>query len=254
MNNKVAMMTWYTYHNYGTALQASALYNVIKELGYSVDVINYLPKAGRKKQTVILLKTEILEKVKQLMNRNYNSAKRTELFLQYLNNKITQTVPCNSYVELSDLESNYDAFVCGSDQIWSPLNFDEKYFLPFISNDNKKIAYAPSLGTSKIDDLTIRNRMCEHIGKFRHLSVRETRGAEMIQELTGKVAEVVLDPTLLMPAKEWDTYINEEGLPKLPQEKYIVCYFLGDYKKYMGYVRKLYKKMKIPYYVIPVKN
>ena len=30
MNKKVAIMTWYTYRNYGTALQASAICNKVR--------------------------------------------------------------------------------------------------------------------------------------------------------------------------------------------------------------------------------
>ena len=44
MNNKVAIMTWYSYNNYGTVLQAYALKKYTEMLGYNVDLINYLPK------------------------------------------------------------------------------------------------------------------------------------------------------------------------------------------------------------------
>lgn len=34
-------MTWYQYYNYGTALQAVALYYTIKSMGYDAHGINY---------------------------------------------------------------------------------------------------------------------------------------------------------------------------------------------------------------------
>ena len=126
---KIAMMTWYTYHNYGTALQASALYHTIKKLGYSVDMINYLPRPAGAAKTVSVLISEIVRKTKEYLQRNYSSEGRKKLFLEYLEDRITETEPCLSHVELNDLCDKYDAFVCGSDQIWSPLNFDDKYFL-----------------------------------------------------------------------------------------------------------------------------
>ncbi len=252
MDKKVAIMTWYTHHNYGTALQVSAIYNKTKEYGYSPDVINYSPKAGRSTKTVAVLKKEVLSKAKGFVNRNYNSKGRKDLFLDFLGKHITETKRCNSYVELSDLGDEYDAFLCGSDQIWSPLNFDEKYFLPFAADD-KKIAYAPSLGADKIDDPVIRERTAELINRFEHLSVRELKGAEIIRCLTGKNAKVVLDPTLLMTKEEWDGFVGAEDSSNRISNDYIICYFLGDYKKYMGYVRSLSKQMNIPYYVIPVK-
>ena len=40
---RIGIMTWFHYHNYGTALQVAALAKKIKSLSYAVDVINYIP-------------------------------------------------------------------------------------------------------------------------------------------------------------------------------------------------------------------
>ena len=42
---KVGIMTWIRYQNYGTALQAGALSNIIKMMGYKSLDINYCPRA-----------------------------------------------------------------------------------------------------------------------------------------------------------------------------------------------------------------
>ena len=248
------MMTWYTYHNYGTALQASALYHTITKLGYSVDMINYLPRPAGAAKTVSTLKSEIIEKAKEYLQKNYSSENRRKLFLKYLGDRITETEPCRSYVELNDLCDKYDAFVCGSDQIWSPLNFDDKYFLSFVDDTEKKIAYAPSMGTSSIKNPTIRSRIAKQIQTFKYLSVRETQGAQIISEITDKSPCVVLDPSLLITPIEWDEYASVALSNKLPTNDYIICYFLGNPNKYMGYVHRISKKMNIPYYIIPVKT
>ena len=251
---KIAMMTWYTYHNYGTALQASALYHTIKKLGYSVDMINYLPRPAGAAKTVSVLISEIARKTKEHLQRNYSSEGRKKLFLEYLEDRITETEPCLSHVELNDLCDKYDAFVCGSDQIWSPLNFDDKYFLSFVDDYEKKIAYAPSMGASSIKNPIIRSRIAEQIQTFKHLSIREDQGAQIISELTGKDAQLVLDPSLLITPSEWDEYAALYLSKKIPDEDYIICYFLGDPNKYMGYVRRISKRMNVPYYIIPVKR
>ena len=41
---KIAIMTWFTYHNYGTALQVTALYKTLEKLGCRPDVVNYNPR------------------------------------------------------------------------------------------------------------------------------------------------------------------------------------------------------------------
>ena len=41
--NKVAILTWWHYQNYGTALQVTAFNNLLRQLGLEVDVVNYIP-------------------------------------------------------------------------------------------------------------------------------------------------------------------------------------------------------------------
>ena len=40
---KIAIITWFHYHNYGTMLQAFALSKFLTKKGYEVDIINYIP-------------------------------------------------------------------------------------------------------------------------------------------------------------------------------------------------------------------
>ena len=46
---KIAIMTWFHYRNYGTALQVSALSNYLTGVGHTVDVINYIPSDIKQK-------------------------------------------------------------------------------------------------------------------------------------------------------------------------------------------------------------
>ena len=41
---KVAIMTWFHYLNYGTALQVTALSEKLREIGYEPEVIRYKPR------------------------------------------------------------------------------------------------------------------------------------------------------------------------------------------------------------------
>ena len=42
---KIGLMTWYTYRNFGTALQATALYHELEMQGHEVKLIRYIPSA-----------------------------------------------------------------------------------------------------------------------------------------------------------------------------------------------------------------
>lgn len=252
MSKKIAIMTWYTYKNYGSVLQASALCNVVKNVGYMPFVIQYLPKGIVSEKNMKYLVKKSINKIKNFSNPLYTSSKQKFLFDDFIKKNINQTNYCSSYVDLYDLNATYDAFICGSDQIWSPLCYDSKYFLDFVENPNKMLAYAPSFGTTEITNPLIRKQIATYISRFKYLSVREQKGADLINSLTGKVAKVVLDPTLLMDSLEWDEFIKEDKMDVLKNKEYIICYFLGNSDKYMGYVKKLSREMKIPFYVIPV--
>ncbi len=250
---KTAIMTWYTYQNYGSALQASALYHTVQTMGYDPMFVQYPPQQPLTDTSKLHLFQRGISKLKYILNRPYNSAERSRLFTEYLSERTSESNLCVSYTELYDLNDQCGAFLCGSDQIWSPICFDPHYFLPFVSDRNKMVAYAPSFGSTKIDNPLIREKTAALLSRFKHLAVREQQGADLIKNLTGQDATVVLDPTLLMDAAEWDAYAQVEETPKLPCEHYIVCYFLGDPNNYMDYVRALSQKMNVPYYVIPVK-
>lgn len=251
--NKVAIMTWYSYRNYGTALQAAAMSYTVKKMAYDVDFIQYThkPISEVRNISVSLLFKKVHNTLRRKFLQTYSSEALEKKFRDFVKSSISETEPCRSYPELYDLNARYAAFLCGSDQIWSPICYDPKYFLPFVEEENRMIAYAPSIGSTEISNPVIRDCMATYISRFRHLSVREQQGADLIRKLTGQEAKVVLDPTLLMNSYEWDGYIEKDQVQKISGD-YIICYFLGASEKYMGYVRMLSRTMKIPYYVIPV--
>ena len=252
INKKIGIMTWYTYQNYGSALQASALYKTVQELGYEPCFIQYPPKDALPDTTALHITKRLFKKIKSIGNAHYTSAEQSRLFNHYLSQKTSESKLCLTYPELYDLNEVYSAFICGSDQIWSPICYDPKYFLPFVEDENKMIAYAPSMGSTEISNPIIREKTASHISRFKHLSVREQQAADLIKELTGQDAKVVLDPTLLMDASAWDKYAEVDTTKEIEAPKYLVCYFLGESEKYMDYVRHLAKELNIPYYVIPV--
>lgn len=250
-NQKVAIMTWYTYQNYGSALQASALYHVIERMGYEPDFIDYTPKGNVRDSVHSTFSERLIKRIKAKLNPVYISAERSVRFKNYMKTRTTCSARCNSYPELHDLNKRYHAFICGSDQIWAPNCYDSKYFLDFVDDPEKMIAYAPSIGLPDVENDTIRSRIADHIARFKHLSIREQQGADLIKRMTGQTAKMALDPTLLLESSEWDSYADVWNAEKLPDSRYILCYFLGEAEKYMGYVRTLSHRMQIPFYVIP---
>ena len=257
----VGILTWITYENYGTFLQCYALNKNIAKLDYNVETIQYIPR--RTPNSMITL--EFNSVIKYYFNRfiyHFFTKKpapllyeampeRHKRFSLFKTNYINLTEEIFTSSQLFKLNDKYDYFVCGSDQIWSPLVFDSHFFLDFVTNKNKKIAYAPSIGTNTINNAFIKQKIKELINDFDKVSIRENSGKQIIKELTGKDVPVVLDPTMLLDSTEWDELAdNDYCVP----EKYILCYFLGYNEKYWKQIKQLSEKTNIPIVVLPVYN
>ena len=120
----------------------------------------------------------------------------------------------------------YDAYICGSDQIWNPTykSTGSAYFLQF-APEYKRIAFAPSFGLSSLPD-SLHAIYKEWLNGIPYLSVREEQGAKIIKELTGRDALVVPDPTLCLNREQWE---EAEKKPEFADgQPYVLTYFLGN--------------------------
>lgn len=249
---KVAVMTWFHYHNYGTALQVFAMSQYLKKVGHNPYIVNYRPDA---KQIAVhrdsIIKDvfqEGINRIKEHPYHRYDAIEREELFERFLTSNLDFTKECIILPDFESLNNEFDAFVCGSDQIWSPSVFDSHYYLDFVRDTNKMIAYAPSVGLPRISDEIIKERIKELCSRFVHLSTRESSGSKLINDACGKYVKTVLDPTFLLSKSEWIKYI-QSGSNSQP---YILVYMLGKNERQWRKIRKIEKKLGIPVKIIPV--
>ena len=145
---------------------------------------------------------------------------------------------------LETANNKYDAFVCGSDQVWH-LNYlaYKGYFLGFASKDKICVPYAVSTG--KINMIPMeRVLLKENINRFDEVGVRERSYGELVKSIHTSGVSVVLDPTLLISQEEWEKIENRDCVP---QEKYVFVYLLGDTKWHREKIQKFAseKNMKI---------
>lgn len=245
---KIGLITWFTYHNYGTLLQCKAMLSIIEKLGYSVELINYKPRPNYKTIKYSLFRKGINYTKRKIVKKSTKSLFLEQKKMDEYIEKYPKTTEVNTEPQLNALNDEFDAFVCGSDQIWLPSAFDENYFLSFVQDNNKKISYAPSLGTTTISNKIIKNKMKMLISPFGFLSVREQQGAEVIKELTNREAKVVLDPTLLLDHADW-----QKEMVGINESNYIAAYFLGKNKEYIEICNKIAKRFNKKIVFIPNK-
>lgn len=228
---QTATVTWITYRNFGTFLQAYALQQTLKSMGVANHIIDDRSMVYASKLRMYLSELKcILMPWKDQTRRFYKKFAHRYLL-------IDSRFSCPD-----ELNNRYDIFICGSDQIWSPyLKFKGFYYLDF--TQKKKIAYAPSTGTGTCSE-TYQHNVKSLIERFDAVSVREEDGMKMLSSFLNKDVCTVLDPTLLVTTEQWESITYP-----IKETDYILCYFLTPNLWYMNYVKEYAKKKGLKLFI-----
>lgn len=224
---KIGQLTFHASHNYGSVLQAYALATKLRALGHETEFINLRPQSQKDAYRIIRKSHRGIRRIFRYII--YLSLKKRYSHFERFINKVLP-VTKEEYAttaELGNANFNYDAYICGGDQIWNPacLDFETAYYLQFLPEDNhaKKISYSPSFGKTEFDEDTLKD-IRKWLETFDAISVREKRGVELVQKLTDKDVQMVCDPVLLLNRKEWEQLAVR---PKF-KKPYILVYFLEN--------------------------
>lgn len=238
---KIGVITITDRENYGNRLQNYAVQTVLEKRGHKVETIR---KSRYKENLLCKIKLVVRKTTGIKYARNW---KRYVSFKKF-NNKCIKF--SRYYIKSDDIDeklsSKYDLFVCGSDQIWNPefeFNSDSEY-LSFVTG-KKKIALAASIGLHDIPDEK-KSHIKGLLKSFGHISVREEKAKELIQELYDSEISVICDPTIMLTAEEWTRI--EKRPRKFPYKKYILCYILGKYTQNM--IEKIKEMAGDKYHVV----
>lgn len=243
--------------NYGSTLQSYALNEAIKVYGYDCEVID----CGWNKFFV----SECQEPEALLRDKNINLYNKLVMYKNFHTfgikafnfNKKFGCMPNDAVLgdeQIAEL-GKYDAFVCGSDQIWSPHDFwfCAKRYLCFAPG-SKCIAYAPSLGFKKIPYVFGPRlpQWAEMISSIRYLSTRENSSSNLLSRAVGRSVATVLDPTFLLTPRNWlelspQGKFSTEITEKLASGKpYLLAYLLDAVsEKHQKYVRDIATRLDL---------
>lgn len=122
--------------------------------------------------------------------------------------------------------AEYRVFLSGSDQIWNGDAFvvNRDHFLRFAPR-HKRVAWAPSFGAASVAPYNA-SRYRKYIEEYAKLSVREEKGVDIIKNLTGRQAQWVLDPVLLLTGDGWRNLIAP-AMAEGESGPYLFLYFLN---------------------------
>lgn len=250
---KVGVMTFLHNDNYGSALQAYALQKTVISLGHECEHIDYQPE-NRAKLDNLLRSRNSLKLLKESLKKRLIKAGqkgaqvKSAGFGEFYGKYMRLSPVCKNGDDLKQIAERYDILMCGSDQVWNPVWFNPAYYLDFARAGQKRVAYACSLGVQTMPDDRKRGEIAELVRPFSNISVREDEGAELLKEMTGKVAAVMPDPVCLLTPDEW------RGMASSGRAGggYMLCYFIGENPAYWVRVSEIRLKTGLRVLVLPV--
>lgn len=252
MKKTVGIMTFHAAHNYGSCLQAYALQSKIKELGCDVKIINFRSPRQREMYRALTNRKGlkyILKNAFFLLNLSKRK-KRHSIFEEFIAKHYYLTDEYSSLEELKNNPPAFDFYISGSDQIWNtvPYDADMAYFLPFVKK-GVKIAFAPSFG--QIGNIEHKSEIAKYLSVYDFLSVREENANLLLDELIGKTAPVVTDPTLFYGQDFWEKLIDDKPII---DKGYIFFYTLFATPEMIKQVKMLSKSTGLPVVISNVSN
>lgn len=249
---RVGIITFLHNENYGSTLQAWALQTVLKENGWDAVHLDYRPDTKEKIMNLIKSGNSPALLLDGFRKRRVKAGQegarhKAAAFDRFYRENMKLTPVCRDGRALSQAAHEMDGLICGSDQIWSPVWFNPAYFLNF-AGEKPRVAYACSLGVSRIDSGRKTRMISGLLKPFHAVSVREEEGAGLIRPLMHGNVDVMPDPVLLPDRERWMSLCEA-----YPAEKpYIACYFIGDRPDYWEKVQALKQAAGLDVVVIPV--
>jgi len=223
---KIGLLTFHAAHNYGAVLQAFATQEKVKELGYTIEVINYNPDYLIKqklfpissKQSFIINAKLVFEGIITLPWK----IKRRQNFIDFNSNKLNLSKKDYENVPFKE-NIDYDIYIMGSDQVWNcklTKGFDSVYLGNFKTKPAaKKISYAASMSHYALTNEQ-KQEFSKLITNFNAISVREEELHNYLANNYNQESTVVLDPTLILEAEKWSSMAVKPKIAK----KYVLVY------------------------------
>lgn len=219
--------------NFGAALQAYALQQVISDRGHNCEIIRYEclkvkdahdpRRAFRAKGLKLVFAPLLYIKYKG----------RMDSFAKFEKSYCMFSEKCDS-TSIKELSKKYDKIIVGSDQVWNLdiTGDDLTFFLGFIEDSKKKCSYAASIGTDYFPgDCKVYEDL---IKEFCIISVREKTAANRLEkQINRQDISCDADPTILM-CNKWTEFVHDVDI----LDNYIFLYFTPNNIRFINEVKR----------------
>lgn len=202
---KIGIFTFHSAGNYGAVLQAYGLQEFLRSLGHDAWIVDYAPQYISREYRVFA-RTAGLSASKNFL-RNCLFAltrwRRNRLFRRFRQDHLRL-----ARIDLAESHNDFDAFVFGSDQIWSPViteGGDPVYFGLFpVVRGKRLVAYAASMGSVRHMSGPLSELFRKGLARFSALSVREQPLADCLARDFKFHASLACDPVFLAGREVFD--------------------------------------------------
>lgn len=224
---KIGLLTLWKNANFGTALQAYALYRVISEMGCEAEYVLYNSRWHLK----------LSEKIRIIYNK-----------LSYIVRGCfvkSDLIHHNSYLPMMDFWDGiphssaifdrktfasstklYNKYIVGGDQVWSRsvTIANSFYFLEGLDDNVSRNSYSPSFGSQNLS-FRYKKKTVKYLSRFKHIGCRDISLSDLLKSSLGRNVVNTVDPVLLLSPDDWHEF--SEKFSSLPHN-YLLCYELGD--------------------------
>ena len=219
---KIGIITIQSIVNYGNRFQNYAVQSILEGRGYVCESIII-------DDDLLWFKIKIKAFLGCILpGKIHKESIKTRKFLnfnkKYINIKKISKQNIKSYIH-----NNYDYLFLGGDQLWAPGNKDygiAGYRFGTLIESKKRIPFGVSFGTDNLPEY-YKKEITTWLLQLNHLAIREKSGAKLIKEMTGKDAEVLLDPVFYLSKGEWDKI----AIVSNQKKDYAFSFFLGGCNK-----------------------
>ena len=243
MSKRITIITLQNVRNYGSVLQALATQEIMESLGLECNFVNY----WKNKENTIKGRLRSFTHGRNVLARIlmacvlYPTSRKDSIVFDRFNRARLHLLP-GTYTSEEDLEkmpTDSDIYCTGSDQTWNSgwnNGVLPELFLKFVPDNVTKIAYAASIGKSKLDEWEI-DETRQFLSRYKAISVREKSAVDICKGL-GMKATHVLDPTLQVSRDYWMSIAS----PRLIKEKYVLIYQLNTNYQFDRYAVEYAKR------------
>lgn len=260
---KIGILTQPLHTNYGGLLQCYALMNVLRRMGHQPEIISreHHSKSDDLYGRIYRVFHHVQYSVHHLVwtpmiskKQKDTVAQNTNKFVRKYINPRTPLLYTNKQLVSEIRNSQYDAFIAGSDQCWRPRYSPciTNYFFDFARNIQcKRLAYAASFGVDSWEYDKQDTAFCSILAKqFDAISVREASGVKLCKNHLGVEAEHVLDPTMLLEREDYEAIVKAEGESESIGS--LFCYILDRSSEKQKIIQKVSESCDIkPFSIMP---